>query len=70
MTGPPPLSLGLQVCGPRCVLHLQPTVIALIVWLGAHAHPKAIPWWREQSRSMSVSTLVPEDRAAQPPHKA
>lgn len=70
MTGPPPLSLGLQVCGPRCVLHLQPTVMALIVWLGAHAHPKAIPWWRERSRSMSVSTLVPEDRAARPPHKA
>ena len=67
MTGPPPLSLGLQVCGPRCVLHLQPTVMALIVWLGAHAHPKAIPWWRERSRSMSVSTLVPEDRAARPP---
>ena len=70
MTGPPPSSLGLQACRSRCVLHLQRTAMALIVWLGAHAHPKAIPWWRERSCSMSVSTLVQEDRAAQPPHKA
>lgn len=70
MIGPPLSSLGLQACRSRCVLHLQRTVMALIVWLGAHVHPKAIPWWRERSRSMSVSTLVQEDRAAQPPHKA
>lgn len=44
--------------------------MALIVWLGAHAHPKAIPWWRGLSQCMSVSTLVQEDGVARPPHKA